>query len=306
MEFGEWVQNIRKEQGLDVRSFAEKTGVDSSTISRTENLQTQTTLYTAFRISEGMGVSLSNLLQILEGKSPPSLEEDFFVEDSTVLTLQDIERKINEFPSQKDHVTEFLANHLNTILQEIYADNAKRRELYVDYETIPYIPSDIEKMLFRSPLSFRIDLRYPSHIRPDTIFYTYQRKGAFMLHDVEMYLDKLRLKSPVRLPVFRSSRVEAGYSLERIKFSDILQFDMQTEQGGKIIGMYWEACRFYAKFTSLPQSLDYEQLALFDLPNERVSSNRRAEWIARLAVVCLAIYRWYQYLRGSNFAWKIN
>jgi hypothetical protein len=85
-----------------------------------------------------------------------------------------------------------------------------------------------------------------------------------------------------------------------------VQFDLQTEQEGKIIGMYWEACRFYEKFTTLPQRLNYEQLALFDLPNERVLVSKRAEWVPRLAVVCLLIYRWYQFLKGSDFVWKLE
>ena len=306
MEFGEWLLNIRKKQELDVRSIAEKTGVDSSTISRTENQQTQTTLYTAFRISEGMGVSLSDLLRILEGHGFPSLDEAFFVEDNSVLALQEIERIINKFHSDQKRVANILADDLNAILDEINLDHARRSELFVNYETIPYAPSDIEKMLFKSPLSFRIDPKYPSEIRPDTIMYTFQRKGAFILHDVETYITKEFPKSRIRLPMFSSSRIGAGSLLERIKFSEVLQFDLQTEQGGKIIGMYWEACRFYATFTTLPQRLTYEQLALFDLPNERVLANKRAEWVTRLAVVCLLIYRWYQYLKGSDFVWKIE
>lgn len=306
MEFGEWLQNIRKEQELDVRSLAEKTGVDSSTISRTENQQTQTTLYTAFRISEGMGVSLPDLLQILEGRSFPSLDEASFVENSTVLTLQGIESIINKFLSDQKRVAELLADHLNRILDEINLDHARRRDLFVDYETIPYVPSDIEKMLFKSPLSFRIDLKYPSQISPDIILYTFQRKGAFIQHDVETYITKALPKGRIRLPMLSPSRISAGSLLERIKFSEVLQFDMQTGQDGTFIGMYWEACRFYAMFTTLPQRLTYEQLALFDLPNERVLANRRAEWVTRLAVVCLLIYRWYQYLKGRDFVWKME
>ena len=306
MEFGEWLQNIRKEQELDVRSIAEKTGVDSSTISRTENLKTETTLYTAFRISEGMGVSLSDLLKILEGHRFPLLDGTFFVEDSTVLTFQGIESITNAFRADQKQVAALLADHLNSILDEINLDHARRRELFVDYETIPYVPSDIEKMLFRSPLSFRIDLKYPSQMKPDTILYTYQRKGALIQHDAETYITKILPKSQIRLPILSPSRIGAGTLLERIKFSEVLQLDMQTEQGGKIIGMYWEACRFYATFTTLPQRLTYEQLALFDLPNERVLVSRRAEWVTRLAVICLLIYRWYQYLKGSNFVWKLE
>src|SRR2546421_7302105 len=201
MDFGEWLLNFRKEQELDVRSVAEKTGVDSSTISRTENQQTQTTLYTAFRISEGMGVSLSDLLCILEGHSFPSLGEQFYVKDSAILTLQDIESIINKFPSDQKHVAELLAAHLNSILDEINLDQTRRRDLFVDYETIPYVPSDIEKMLFRSPLSFRIDLKYPSQIRPDTILYSFRRKGAFIQHDVETYINKVLPKSRIRPPM---------------------------------------------------------------------------------------------------------
>src|SRR3989442_6969223 len=101
MEFGTWVQNVRKERGIDIRAIAEKTGVDASTISRIENSRTEATLYTSFRICQGLRISLSELVQLLSGPYPLALEEREPSEEETVVTFHDVEDFVGSFRSAK-------------------------------------------------------------------------------------------------------------------------------------------------------------------------------------------------------------
>src|SRR5260221_14635496 len=74
ISFGEWMRAIRKERCLDIRTLAERTGVEATTISRVENARTQVTLQTCVRLCEGLGVSEFDVIAALYGKPAPSSE----------------------------------------------------------------------------------------------------------------------------------------------------------------------------------------------------------------------------------------
>src|SRR5258708_37666916 len=99
MEFGTWVQNIRKERGLDIREMAQITGVDASTISRIENSRTEATLYSSFRICRGLKIPLPELIEVLSGPYPLALEEKSPSE--TVVTSHDVEDFVVRFGSSR-------------------------------------------------------------------------------------------------------------------------------------------------------------------------------------------------------------
>jgi len=315
MEFGEWLQNIRKAQNLDVRSLAQITGVDSSTISRTENLHTQTTLYTAFRISEGLGISLIDLIDILAGKRLSALEKSSFIENSDVLTLQYIDQIIGDFTAERSSVTKLMASHFNVLLKEMQLSGTK--EFSID-ELDPYQERDIYRFLYSSPLAFRPDMKYPLHVKPDTILYTYKRNGALMLQDVELYVRKVPFKNLLPRSLAGSppsSRVETGASLERIKFSDVLQFDIKEELQGVIIGMYWEACRFYAKYafaqlnpdhSSNQSNLSFRQKDLSASLEVDPYGIAHKERVMSLSLMVTIVYRWYQSFKGNEFVFKME
>jgi transcriptional regulator with XRE-family HTH domain len=333
MEFGEWVQKVRKERRLDVRTFAEKTGVDPSTISRIENLKTEATFYTAFRIIEAMGASPIDLFAILTGKLPHLLVKRSFKEESKhqLVTLQDVEKFVNDFVSDKDSVCRRLAEDLN-YLSAKYAsrDKIQNRE-WVAFKMSAFTSGDIDRILFTSSLYYRLELKYPTHIRADDILFTYEQNGALLLNDVEVYLQRLDPHS--NFAFVPLSRMMTSSSIERIKLSDVLQFDVKSEQDGRIIGMFWEVCKFYERFNTLKQQAEYSQLTFFDLsrkseysqltpfdfakrsefddpirvdrPNASVFSTNRDDWGFRLAVIYVTINRWYQYYESSDYIWKL-
>jgi transcriptional regulator with XRE-family HTH domain len=300
MKFGDWVLDIRKKQELDVRAFAEKTGVDSSTISRTEHSHTETTIYTAYRITEGMEFSISELIQNLEGKNLPWLDKRVDGSDA-ILTLKDVQAFINHFRTNRDNATENLTFHLNNIL-EVALSKGRYDE---EYEKAYYTPTDIKRSLVKSPVSFQLDFKYPLRIDPDVIAFTYAQNGAIMLHDVDTYIAGIRPK--IRPPYGLSSfglRVSTGSSLERIKLSDVIHLDSDAGQDGRLIGMYWEACRFYDWFKP-SEERKTRQRSLFDDENYSPFVPRE-EWVIRLASLYIIICRWYQTLWGPHFVWKTH
>src|SRR6266700_924179 len=269
MEFGEWVQLIRKEREFDVRAFAEKTGVDPSTISRIENLKTEATFYTAFRVCEAMDVSPTDLFHALTGRPLHSLAKKSLKEKSKshIVTLQEVEKFVNDFVSNKNEVCARIAedlNNLNYFLPRVSSLRRIRERDAAGFEMTPFTSGDSDRLLFTSPLYYRLDLKYPSDIRADDLLFTFEQNGALLLRDVETYLYKLDPEDRLSFDVF--GRELASPSIERIKLSDVLKLDVKSKQDGTVIGMYWEACKFYDRFTTYKWHVGYSQLTFFDLP----------------------------------------
>lgn len=333
MEFGEWVQKIRRERGLDVRAFAEKTDVDPSTISRIENLKTEATFYTAFRICEAMGASPIDLFDILTGKLPHSLVKRSFKEESKnrIVALKDVEKLVNDFVSNKDGVCKRLAEDLNYLSAKLASMSKIQRRDLEGFKMSPFTSGDIDRLLFTSSLYYRLELKYPTRIRTDDILFIYERNGALLLNDVEIFLERLDPHS--QFAFVSLSHMQTSSSIERIKLSDVLGYDVKSEQDGRVVGMFWEICKFYERFTTykqqakyrqltfsdLPRRSDYGQLTLFDFPkrseydnsthvdrpNASVSPTNREDWIFRLAVIYVTIKRWYQYVESRDYVWEL-
>src|SRR6266705_3173256 len=90
MDFGSWLQQMRLERHMDLRTFAELIGVNMSTISSIENSRMQVTLATAIRICERLGVTLPTLLQAMQGKPLSDLEPQDVSEREGILILSDV------------------------------------------------------------------------------------------------------------------------------------------------------------------------------------------------------------------------
>ncbi len=310
MEFGEWVLEMRRQNKWNIRVFGDKTSLDSSTVNKIEKLYTQPTVYTAFRICEGVDVSLYDLMYILDGRKLQFLLKDNSNDD--VVTIKDIEKVVDTFRQDRDKVINAMVSTLNELHQEI--DSSKqnyqgRRRLddeeIVSYTFRPYSTGEVHRLLFPSPLSDQYQLRYPTPIKIDLMTRVYKQNGALMLQDAETFLKKVKSVRPFTM----SSSSPA--SMERIRLVDILQADAEGEQEGKLIGVYWEACRFFAafspfgKFIFRPRAADQQLSPLNDpeSPNQLVEHE---EWELRLATLYLMICRWEQFLGKTEHGLKLD
>lgn len=296
MEFGEWLQKTRKEQNLDARAFAQKTGIDSSTVSRTENKLTQTSIYTAFRICEGLGVSAYELAGALTDNTFSELiyEQNSIFKDDLIPSLNEIADFVAFFQSDKGKGVEHLLKTLNTLSEEMTVRRARRR--YRTYH-IPISVSDIDRLLLRTELFQPLEIDYPLAISSETLVHVYEQRGALMVSDVEAYAYRLRMKAKAHLPLgsLRTlGRMGSGSILERTKLSDVFDFDIQTKQQGRIIGMYWEACRFYSTFSAMQEEARYVAPSLFSIKSSL--SDEPGDWVIRLAMIYLVTFRWRQVL----------
>ncbi len=305
MEFGEWVQCIRRKKTLDIHTFSEKTGVDASTISRIENLRTQATLYTAFHICEGLHIALAELIKELIGRYPSSFNKKDFIKVKHLLKLHDIEQRIEDFRANEGKVCEDLVKKLNAI--SLMAPYKKETTQLASNKRTSFHSTDIDKILFSSPLHNFLELKYPTHIAPAAILSVYEQGGALIQQDISAYLKHMRFDknavlkmqdSPIaKAPQTFLSRLEAS-SLERIKLIEILTLEELSDEDGRIMGMYWEVCKLHEAFNQTKYNNGHnEQSARFSVPTSII---KREDWEFKLASIYIIIYRWYQYLRVSQ------
>jgi transcriptional regulator with XRE-family HTH domain len=308
MEFGKWVVEIRKQKGWDIRTFGDKTGLEISTINRVEKLYTQATLYTAFRICEGLNISLYDLIDILGGRKLQILLKDNSTKHEDVVTLKSVEKVVNVFHRDRDKVINEMVARLNELQQELNFRNrnynggkgsANEEIVSAPGTFLPYSKGEVERLLFSSPLSYQHQLKYPTPVKVDLITRVYEQNGALMIQDAEAFLKRIKAGRPALV----SSSATAA--IERIRLTDILQADEEEKQEGKLIGVYWEACRLYAAFSPFGRFVLRTRAAsqqLSPLSNSE-STNRfveHEEWELRLATLYLMICRWEQHIGKSG------
>lgn len=290
LEFGTLIQNIRKQKGFEVRALAELVGVDASTISRIENLHTQPTVYTAFRICDGLGISLSDLVYRLVGKHLlPNNPTLFPIDTMFVVNLQEIDEVVREFKEQRQWFLHKMKNIINSLLDEYYIQGHE----YL-HKTPPYDISEIERYFLAPPFSEEYNLRYPA-ISGDYILQIYAQGGAIIPNDIEMYSKKKRTKSYL-LPTS---------SVEKIKLPEILRFFNRKSEGmsnENIAGMIWEACKFLAWFDYMPQNTKEESDDSFGYVDDLYPPfYSRVNLKLKVATFYVTLRRWEFLVRTKGF-----
>jgi transcriptional regulator with XRE-family HTH domain len=299
MQFELWVQERRAERGLDVRTFAAQTGVDVGTISRIENARTQVTLNTAVQICEGIGASLTDLLEALLGKHFPTLEQQPPSEEKVMPTIRDAEAFLAYAHRDQHACYSWLAHLLNSVdtLDGISIRNKRKR-----VEGL-FVSEDIHKLLHNPPF-YRFELQYPGELRAETIWNIYREGGLLTYTDIgasikhirrEKQVTLARLEGSVKISASVLSNLESG-SIERIRLIDVLTLDQQLAQEGKIIAMYWSVGRFH-------QKLVCQQQQDGDTRRGEAVSQDEIEQDAKLITMFTTICRWLQVVNGDTTSW---
>lgn len=244
IELGQWLQQERVKQGIDLRTLSELTGIDIGTISRVENSRTQATLATGVRLCEGLGVTPSSLLEALGRKSSVDLDSADASGCEAIPTLSDVQAFLKYIGTDWHAGCLLLADMLNMIasiqLRSGVTGNREMPHLFV--------PEDVDKFLIDLPL-YRFELVYPPHLRADDIWRVYRCGKWLSITDVGISIRRLRSEKHVPLIQMQHAvkisdsvlaRLEEGV-LERIKLNDVLMLDEYLEQDGKVLAMYWKA-----------------------------------------------------------------
>ncbi len=281
MTFGEWIRWLRKEQKLDIRTLAEQSGVEASTISRVENERTQVTLLIAIRLCEGLGVSVSDVLTEVYGVRTLKSTQEEITRISTLPTMNDVEQFLHYFRNHKDEARNWLTELLNKIS---LLDESAERTLRPHMSRF-FGPEDIQKLLFDSPV-YRFEIQYPSTISASDIL--------FILTVIAEFISKLRREKQVTLAKLEQgakisqnmlSRLESSF-IEQIKLADVVMLDEQLGQGGTLLKMYWSVYSFYLKLV------------------RRSASSADQEM--KLAAIFIIICRWLQFVNSKDDSWMKN
>ena len=287
IDFGTLIQTIRKQKGLEVRTLAEMVGVDASTISRLENSHTHATVYTAFRICDGLEISLSDLIYKLKRYRPSPRSGTLFpIEQKFVVNLQEVVSIVSSLEENRLQTINILLDRINRILHE-------RRVTRPYSVTGQYSAGEIERYFFSSPFSETYQLKYPP-LSADLILQIYQQNGALMPIDVEEFLKQKRIKN----------RFLPTSSIEKMKLYDVLHLlDRKNEELDyeSVVGMIWEACRFLSKFDKFNSVFDWKEgEGLYYSPADDLAY---AEF--RVAMFYVLLCRWELQIDTRGFIWIV-
>jgi transcriptional regulator with XRE-family HTH domain len=284
MNFGEWIRSLRKVQKLDIRTLAERSGVEVSTISRVENERTQVTLLIAIRLCEGLGVTVSDVLSVVYGEGTFNGAQESMTEADALPTEYDVEQFLNYLHTNTGEGKAWLTDLLNRVVSM-----TRSTERSADVSKL-FVPEDIHKLLIDSPV-YRFEIQYPSAIKANDILAIHQRGGMLTLAEISEYSKKLRREKQVTLARLEQaaklspsvlSRLESPV-IEQIKLADILMLDEQLGQGGTLLSMYWRVYSFYEKLVRL----------------NGPSANQEM----RLASIFITICRWLQFTNRQDISW---
>jgi transcriptional regulator with XRE-family HTH domain len=288
MEFGKWIQSVRKEQKLDIKTLAERSSVDTSTISRVENSRTQVSLSIAVRLSEGLGLNASDVFQAWNGKPLVETEWRNTALSTAVPTTKDVEMFLQGFQKNKGEGEVLLSELLNKVVSlQDHAEGMLRGD-----SSQPFVPKDIYKLLSNSPV-YRFEIHYPPGIQAEDILAIYTGGGALTMTDIGEYIKKVRREKHITLAKLENaasisasviSRLESG-SLDQVKLIDVLMLDNQLEQEGKLFDMYWSVCKFNERVERWRQSVDNKK---------GKTSVKEAEQTGKLVYLYITAHRWLQ------------
>lgn len=286
MNFGEWIRMLRKQHNYDIRTLAEQSGVEASTISRVENERTQVTLLIAIRLCEGLGVSVSDVLTEVYGVEPIKSAREGTPGSGAAPTEDDVEQFLSYY---RGHAKE-ARNWLIDLLNKVNGMNGSAGRTLRPGSSRFFVPADIQKLLFDSTL-YRFEIQYPSVLTTDHILAIYEQGSMLTLTDIAEYTKKLRREKQVTLAKLEQgakisqnmlSRLESPF-IEQIKLADVVMFDELLEQGGTLLKMYWSVYSFYQRLVR--RSADIADLEM------------------KLASIFVVICRWLQFLSPQDDSW---
>lgn len=296
MEFGDWLRSRRQYRKLDVRTLAERSQVDPSTISRIENLHTQSTLYTAYRLCKGLQVASSELYYGLSDTSMV-VREQIPDDKKNAISLADMELLLDTLTFNYKDIYYYFAEVLNQISIMMSRSIVKHPDIYPQFT-----PENMEALLSGAYSSaFHFDLDYPHAIDSDIIRYNYEHGGVLLLDDIGAYARNIRRSQKETLKTIENSteismsvlsRLEDG-ALERIKLSDIFTLDTALKQTGLLLDMCWDACSFD----------EWVENKLKKYKTVRGSASEESKRAQQMILLYIKVCRWFQSLQGSGFEW---
>lgn len=277
--YGSWVQTLRQESKLDLRTVALKSGIHFTTINRIEKSQNDPTLFTAVKIAEALDGDPADLYLHLTGEKPllPHPIEDFQPMFPTEKDVRLFERLMIEKPKTTG---DFIAGLLNRIIkvpdhsnpydfanataemQYPTDGNDEQKWLYESIQPPFYSALDIHKYLLSYPrhhfggVITTPSLNYPNDIDIELIKQAYVQNAVLLNQDLITYIttihddflpEKMIADNETARQFTKVTLVKeklcAQAQIFGSKLSDILILDQAFSDQHEIFMMVWNAAK---------------------------------------------------------------
>ncbi len=302
ISFGDWLLSLRNERQLTLQALSEQTGVPPATLNRLEKSQNDVRLMSAIRICEGLGVSVQSIVQLLYDEFHWSSHQapEPTPDDAPVLLAADVAAFLEVFYDKPMVGRALLSSQLNKVSDVLYERSGMfSDEIHID-------PNSISAFLGASQL-YGFTLRYPQSLEAQMLLDSYNQGGILLPQEVQLHMSRLKgiqLRTRGQRDTEQSRPVTGVISRlmtmqrDRMTLADVLAADVELNEQGRLISMFWAACKFL---------VDIEQRNFQAISGSKSLAFKRREVIVpvdRVVVLLVTLVRWRQYLAPSEMpAW---
>jgi len=283
MTFGALVRERRVALALSLEELSARVDVTNGTISKVENDQLQPSITSAVRLSLGLGLTLEDVVDALDGEHVeiPVAEDEDIVNRNDVLTADDVHAVVDRCRTDREAGRDTFLRLVTRLAQ---AAQHPDHTLEVAVPSIP--PAMIDALLSPNPLYF-VGIHYPPMLPASIILDTHRRGGAMLPADTVAYIQQVRPDLPHlgKKASDALQRIVTGQT-ERLRFADVLVLRDELGVRDEIVAMLWDA-------TVL--RVELRGLSVADAgPNEHAE---------RLGNALITLGRWLQAVDEADSSW---
>jgi transcriptional regulator with XRE-family HTH domain len=276
MNFGDWINKLRNDQDLTLVELASQAGMTHPALIFIETGESRPTLTSAKRLCQVLGVTVSDLVSVVQNREPLRyLEADFGTRKGMTLNLDDVEAFLEVCDISVDQAELLLMALINRIAR-LYPALVQQANVGVPKLSI----ANIQAMVSDSPFHVSY-LKFPN-TTAEMVWQTFKQSGVLMSRDTMVYIqetfdrhESIPENTKLVEKVIRSLKRRATRDLAvQFVLEDILALDLALADEGEILAMFWRIAE------------------LGELLEER---DEREE---RLVSILIKAYRWWQHLVG--------
>lgn len=293
--FATWLE--QKRGSCTLREFAEVTGVDSGTISRTERGSTEIRLETALYICRSLGLSLSDLFEDWLLRKLPTCAHTPTVGQTAAgaLTLQEVECWLASLLSEQQRSRQILIAALNLIALRSGLTSAPPPQL-ANLFTL----RDIDRLLWDLPF-VRFEVVPPlhdEHVIETLPGRVYQAGGLLLPLEIGAFarLRRERLGFPLKkfvdqahLSLMPLLAIENG-NIPRLLLGTLLKLDDALGLEGLLVALYWWEAEARLALESSWQAW-------------REAERYTPASLRKTASLLISVGRWLQHIYQDDTAW---
>lgn len=313
--FGSWLQKLRKDSGIDLRTIGQISGIHFTSVGRIEKGQNDPTIESSIRIVITLKGNPIELCQLVTGKTPPS-PHSTGTKTHSFPTLEEVihfERLIREKPQTTG---EYFAQLLNKITNlESPDENIYRQDLlpgflnneiewfYESLKKPTFSAIDIQKfLLYPSPSNissiYKPLIIYPEKLDSRIIFEIFLNNGVLLPDDFIRYVvnkfensdidintnDKTIIRKYIKIQQI-ITRLEGQNNFSGIKLSDIILLDNELSKQGEIFMMAWNAASEEIRVKSKLNASNAARLLIIVSRYLASLNNPKPDWLFRLQTI---------------------